>query len=130
MSYKSQLQTNNENLQSLIDKANALPDAGSGGGGGSVETYNVSITNNGNQVVEMAYIDATDVWCYTNISVGSSEQFTTKGPISIYDSYTGNGLHVWNGLEYSNWAFLSGKGAVAIVNADSTAEITYNNLFP
>lgn len=31
MSNKTRLQTNNTNLQSLIDKANALPDAGSGG---------------------------------------------------------------------------------------------------
>ena len=33
MSNKIQLQTNNTNLQALIDKANALPDAGSGSGG-------------------------------------------------------------------------------------------------
>lgn len=31
MSNKTRLQTNNTNLQALIDKANALPDAGSGG---------------------------------------------------------------------------------------------------
>lgn len=37
MSNKTRLQTNNTNLQLLIDKANALPDAGSGGGA-SVET--------------------------------------------------------------------------------------------
>ena len=35
MSNKSRLQTNNTNLQALINKANALPDAGSGG---SLET--------------------------------------------------------------------------------------------
>ena len=42
MSNKSRLQTNNSNLQSLIDKANALPNAGSGSG--SVETCTVTIT--------------------------------------------------------------------------------------
>ena len=42
MSNKTRLQTNNTNLQALIDKANALPDAGSSGGG-SVETCTVNI---------------------------------------------------------------------------------------
>jgi hypothetical protein len=44
MSNKSRLQTNNTNLQALIGKANALPEAG--GGSGSVEdvdTCNVVI---------------------------------------------------------------------------------------
>jgi hypothetical protein len=40
MSNKTRLQTNNINLQALIDKANALPDAG---GEGSVETCTVTI---------------------------------------------------------------------------------------
>ena len=40
MSNKLRLQTNNTNLQALIDKANALPDAG--GSGGSVETCTVT----------------------------------------------------------------------------------------
>lgn len=33
MSYNTRLQTANTNLQSLIDKANALPDASTSGGG-------------------------------------------------------------------------------------------------
>ena len=45
MSNKTRLQTNNTNLQALIDKANALPDAGSGGGA-SVETCTVTISGN------------------------------------------------------------------------------------
>ena len=43
MSNKTRLQTNNTNLQSLINKANALPDAGSGGGGGNIETTTLAI---------------------------------------------------------------------------------------
>jgi hypothetical protein len=43
MSNKSRLQTNNTNLQALIDKANALPDAG-GSGGASIETYTGSLS--------------------------------------------------------------------------------------
>ena len=44
MSNKTRLQTNNTNLQALIDKANALPDAGSGSGG-NVNTCTVKIIN-------------------------------------------------------------------------------------
>lgn len=44
MSNKSRLQINNTNLQALISKANALPNAGSGSGGGSLETCTVTIT--------------------------------------------------------------------------------------
>jgi hypothetical protein len=43
MSNKLRLQTNNTNLQELINKANALPDAGGGSGGGSVETCNLTV---------------------------------------------------------------------------------------
>lgn len=49
MSNKIRLQTNNTNLQALIDKANALPEAGSGGGG-SVETCTVEITSDDGNV--------------------------------------------------------------------------------
>lgn len=41
MSNKSRLQTNNTNLQALIDKANALPDAESGGGSAEVVTGSI-----------------------------------------------------------------------------------------
>ena len=47
MSNKSRLQTNNTNLQNLINKANALPNAGSGGSSGGVETCTVEIICDG-----------------------------------------------------------------------------------
>lgn len=40
----SQLDANTTNLQSILDAINALPEAGIGGGGGSVETCTVTIT--------------------------------------------------------------------------------------
>lgn len=46
MSYLTQLQQHNTDLQGLIDKANVLPDAGSGGGG-SLETCTVTVTFSG-----------------------------------------------------------------------------------
>lgn len=44
MSNKTRLQTNNTNLQSLINKANALPDAGSGGGSATTATISVQLS--------------------------------------------------------------------------------------
>lgn len=38
MSNKTRLQQNNINLQSLVDKANSLPDSGSGSGSSSITT--------------------------------------------------------------------------------------------
>lgn len=44
MSNLTQLQANNQSLQACINKANSLPDAGSGGGGGSIETCTVTFS--------------------------------------------------------------------------------------
>ena len=55
MSNKTRLQTNNTNLQALIDKANALPEAGSGGSA-SVETCTVTIDDNDCGAFDWAYL--------------------------------------------------------------------------
>lgn len=56
MSYKEILQQHNTDLQGLIDKANALPDAGSGGGGGaSVETCTLVVEDNTIAIAGMQY---------------------------------------------------------------------------
>lgn len=44
MGYKTELQSNNVDLQTILNKVNALPEAGGGGGGGSVETCTVTFT--------------------------------------------------------------------------------------
>ena len=44
MSFKTDLQSNNTDLQAILDTINALPEAGSSGGG-SVETCTVTITS-------------------------------------------------------------------------------------
>ena len=58
MSNKSRLQTNNTNLQALIAKANALPNADAGGssGGGSIETCTGTMTFSGIPAPNMATI--------------------------------------------------------------------------
>lgn len=56
MTNKSRLQANNENLQSLIDKANQLPDAGGGGGSdGSIETCTVTVSDSNNRIATLVY---------------------------------------------------------------------------
>jgi hypothetical protein len=55
MSNKTRLQTNNTNLQALIDKANALPDAG--GSSGTINTVSVTVLNNAT-VSSVFYWDA------------------------------------------------------------------------
>jgi hypothetical protein len=61
MSNKTRLQTNNTNLQALIDKANSLPDAGGSGGGGSIETCTLTLRGacplNGDETVH--YINSS-----------------------------------------------------------------------
>ena len=65
MSYNEELQSNNIDLQGILDTVNALPDAG-GSGGGSVETCNVAF--------RMAGVTASvgDVY-YTGLSDGVPE---------------------------------------------------------
>lgn len=54
MSYKEQLQTNNENLQVLIDKANSLPDAG--GGDVEFETWILTLED-GSTIEKVVYVE-------------------------------------------------------------------------
>lgn len=58
MSNKSRLQTNNINIQALIDKANSLPDAGSGGGGSSGGTVTVLVSGRPEPETHIYYIDS------------------------------------------------------------------------
>ena len=74
MSNKTQLQTNNTNLDALITRVNAaketaasLPDAGSGGsGGGSVETCTVTMVNNTDDTLDILgmWYDGSSILSY------------------------------------------------------------------
>lgn len=80
MSNKTTLQSNNAlisqsntNLQALINTANALPDAGSGGsGGGSVETCTITITPDG-----MISPDSPTYW-YTDAETMTIKSLSTQ----------------------------------------------------
>ena len=107
MSNKSRLHTNNTNLQTLIDKANALPEAsgssggGSGGSGsGSIETctltvmaaapcYVVYVTSDdtGNIHTEVTSMSAwhseLPVLCGGHISIIGNTTMATAGDVSV-----------------------------------------------
>lgn len=68
MSNKSRLQTNNTNLQALINKANALPEAG-GGGSGGMETCTVTATQPGGPTPVIPYI----VYTNSNMEIVSED---------------------------------------------------------
>lgn len=79
----SQLDTNTTNLQSILETINALPEAGSGGGGGSVETCTVTAIKEGpgtsafTEIIVTRYINGQFVastitdFTYTSSRVGS-----------------------------------------------------------
>lgn len=77
MAYSDRLQTNNTNLQACINKANALPDAGSSGGSGSAETCTVNFINQAGLYAVEYYYTALDesgkilAVCESNTSSGN-----------------------------------------------------------
>lgn len=87
MSNKSRLQTNNTNLQALIDKANALPDAGSGGGSGGIDAWTGQIYFKGLGLVTVYYTDinmnlqVTSLDQSTNITIAANTLVTITGGI-------------------------------------------------
>ena len=70
MSNKTRLQTNNTNLQALIDKANALPEAGSGGGGVETCTVTLTVTTGIARYGATKYVDGI-LTCENSISMGA-----------------------------------------------------------
>lgn len=85
MSYNTKLQTNNTNLQSLIDKANALPDAGSGEGTGTETEYDCEISFNALSDVVYSFDALRDgtltYGTFMPIDAGSLSLIVNKGTI-------------------------------------------------
>lgn len=129
MSNKTRLQTNNINIQSLIDKANSLPDAGSGGGG-SAESYTVTIEGSQNFPLSFSanayFYDARggttfyDIW-------GSNMPYTltnvSKGMLVLLDrSFSGalQGAYAVSGDIYDVQNY---DGIIAIFDVSSDGTI-------
>lgn len=103
MGYKTELQSNNADLQTILNKVNALPEAGSGGGGesggGGIEYEIVTIPANisGGQCtvhyslsrVTGAYGGCSEAW----------ETYTTEG---LLIGVKNNSLYFIEGLMASN----------------------------
>lgn len=90
MSNKSRLQTNNTNLQALIDKANMLPDAS--GSSGSVETCTVTVIQSDRlATTKIYYTNENCKLCsdeFTAWFEGQAEYSVIKNTIICFSSTT------------------------------------------
>lgn len=118
MSNKTQLQTNNTNLASYIDRVTALIDMANGlpeadGSGGSVETCNVEITLNVAGCNVYAYSIGSWKHSYNGTEMGTGESgllYSLSMPMSGFKfnfSIHKNGTFVIGGVN-KNWTAISG----------------------
>ena len=140
MSNKSQLQTNNTNLDALISRINAakntaasLPSAGGSSGGGSIETCTVDILYEGISLIDES---AAECVVYTNgqgeVIVATKDDWEIEG--SAFMANASLSITVMKGsLLYATLSFVEVEGDVeeihdldpmtfhcAIINGDAT----------
>lgn len=118
MSNKTRLQTNNTNLQVLINKANALPDAGGDSGGG--ETISITINGYFDSAFSYAgYFDSAGV--FMRVTSASTVK-ALGGIIMIYNSMGGSGAtgsYTQGIVGHNNqYCFLSDGGIVTLYGSD------------
>lgn len=135
MSNKTRLQTNNTNLQSLIDKANSLPDISSGGSA-SIETCTVNITSDNNAIANYMFVtfENDQIGCVYKMTVGSS----TSTPMTVSNVVCGSiayimGTYSFTGFTMNNCekiARISTSSAMIKFTADANGTATihmFNN---
>ena len=104
MSYKSDLQQNNTDLQAILADVNALPDAGSGGGGVETCTVHYRFGNDANrhgQTLEffvtkngvyhsyaITLTSSTDITCSDQSVSFETDKYGTKHPVFEVDKGT------------------------------------------
>ena len=102
MSNKSRLQTNNTNLQALITKANNLPDAGGGAGGGDLETVTISLLGLADPASFVHYLDGSmalnsvEMSAYMSITVLKNSILVTENSPNRFSGcskITGNTMY-------------------------------------
>lgn len=89
MSYKSDLQSNNTDLQSILDTINSLPEAGSGGG--SVETCTVTITSNDGSA---SVLEAISYTTYSSDDTTYYTEIAQSLPITLTDVKCGTAINI------------------------------------
>lgn len=107
MSYQNDLTQNNTDLQAILAMANALPEAGSGGGG-AVETCSIAIINNNN------YGDLVKI-CYTAIINGVITSECVEG-----SNVTINNVLCGSLLVVDKYTLMMGPGGKTTVTENAT----------
>lgn len=99
MTYKTDLQTNNTNLQSILDTVNALPEAGSGGGtssGAKFATGNITITeglkSSGVEIATVSGLGFRPSAVFISLSSGTNANITSTSYYVILSSYNIDGV--------------------------------------
>jgi hypothetical protein len=107
MSNKTRLQTNNTNLQALIDKANALPDAG----GSSIETCEVVLHDDTFSVT----------WYYTDaeMSIKTFKGVHTEITVAKNTTVTGVGTGAGTGAVYGEAMQIYSSPGIVVLHANS-----------
>ena len=120
MSNRTRLQANNTNLQSLIEKANALPDAGE-----NIKTCTITIadiTEVFNTNFQIYYIDSNGNHAHTYTSKDATTILATCGLITIYDM-VGNAIDC-NCSGEATLAFLGYDTCAYYVSGDCQINVT------
>lgn len=138
MSNKTRLQDNNTALQSLIDKANSLPDAGSGGGSSSGNSadvcslfvdFSANVNSAGISYVsfENGEFDGGLIQLTSNNSTITINNVVVGSVIRV--SYRGYNLPGFTlvGMELKDYISTMDRAYKITANANETASITVYN---
>lgn len=122
MSNKTRLQTNNTNIQALIDKANALPDAGGSGGGATIETYTGTLSKSGMMPPDSLY---GTLW-YTDASLTIQNVQISSFPYSF--TVVKNSIIYWE--DQLDISFKSGTNITKIYSTKMGAANSHAAIVP
>lgn len=123
MTNQERISSNNALVRQAITKANALPDAGSGGA--SVETCMLTINGNGTGIATAA-ATVYENGCFDVVYITSAEQISEKAINNVVCgsfvicSFTGSG-----GFNLSGAQFLMGSTYKVTATDGETATITF-----
>lgn len=121
MSQKTDLQSNNVDLQTILNTINNLPEAGSGGGSGSsINTCNLTI-----EVEEYRGVTASIAWIswtalengnITAKKVGDFGDLTIRQSIDLYNLVCGSAITFYNTVDYVFKAYISTDNTLSVLH--------------